>query len=90
MPRTATILPERLAALATLAKGRSSADRADDRSTERRVMPAPIVRTHLGFVPPEPDPASRMIVQSVVAFVDALAAIGIVVAVLAMCIARGG
>jgi len=52
-------------------------------------MPAPIVRTHLGFVPPEPDPVSRMIVQSVVAFVDALAAIGIVVAVLAMCIAMG-
>ncbi len=49
-------------------------------------MPAPI---NLGFLPPEPDPVSRMIVQSVVAFVDALAAIGIVVAVLAMCIARG-
>ncbi len=50
-------------------------------------MPAPISP---GFIPPEPDPVSRMIVQSVVAFVDALAAIGIVVAVLAMCIARGG
>ncbi len=46
-------------------------------------------RTHFGFVPPEPDPAARMIVQSVVAFVDALAAIGIVMAVLAMCIAGG-
>ncbi len=51
------------------------------------VMPAP---TSLGFLPPEPDPVSRMIVQSVTAFASALAALGIVVAVLAMCIAMGG
>jgi len=52
-------------------------------------MPAPIVRTHLGFVPPEPDPASRMIVQSAAALASALAASGIVVAVLMICIAMG-
>ena len=50
-------------------------------------MVAPI---DCGFVPPEPDPTSRMIAQSVVAFVDALAALGIVLAVLAACIAVGG
>jgi len=50
-------------------------------------MPAP---HNLGFIPPEPDPVSRMIVQSVTAFASALAALGIVVAVLTMCIARGG
>ncbi len=49
-------------------------------------MAAPI---DCGFIPPEPDPVSRMIVQSVTAFASALAALGIVVAVLAMCIARG-
>lgn len=49
-------------------------------------MPAPLSP---GFIPPEPDPVSRMIVESVTAFASALAAIGIVVAVLTMCIARG-
>ena len=50
-------------------------------------MPAP---HNLGFVPPEPDPVSRMIVQSVTAFVSALAALGIVMAVLTMCLMRAG
>ncbi len=49
-------------------------------------MPAPLSP---GFIPPEPDPVSRMIVESVTAFASALAAIGIVVAVLTMCIAGG-
>jgi len=42
------------------------------------------------FVPPEPDPITRMIVQSATALASALAALGIVMAVLAACIARGG
>lgn len=49
-------------------------------------MPAPISP---GFIPPEPDLITRMIVQSVTAFASVLAALGVVVAVLAMCIARG-
>ncbi len=49
-----------------------------------------IAPINLGFIPPEPDPVSRMIVQSVTAFASALAALGIVMAVPAMCIAMGG
>lgn len=45
-------------------------------------MPAPIVRTQLGFIPPEPDLITRMIVQSVTAFASVLAA-------LVTCFARG-